>query len=138
MKKQKGLFDHYNAVVKFKPKKYWESLDEKEKSTWSTYMINRLISMNPEMCDLISITQKYTHILDDEIVYKLYENLVPKDNRFYRYIKKRKKEKHDKKTIELICKYFECSTKETQEYLELLDNKVVKEIVDSFGLNKEK
>lgn len=138
MKKQKGLFDHYNAVVKFKSKNYWESLDEKEKSTWSTYMINRLISMNPETCDLVSMVQKYTHMLNNKIVYKLYENLVPKNNRFYKYIKKNKKEKYDKKTVDLICIYFECSIKEANEYLELLSNTVVKEIVDSFGLNKEK
>ena len=135
MKKEKGLFDHYNAVAKFKPVNYWKNLSESEQKSWSTFMINRLISMNSSLTDLISITQRYTQYLDNKIVYKLYENLVPKDNKFYRYIKKSKKEKIDKKTLELISIYFECSLKESYEYLELLDKEVVKEIVDSFGIN---
>ena len=129
MKKQSTLFDHYNAVVKFKPIGYWDKLDDKDRSTWSTYMINRLISMNPDMCDLINITQKYTHSLDNNLVYKLYENLIPKNNRFYRYIKGNKT-KIDKNKIELLCKYFECSSKEVIEYLELLPDKIVKEMTN--------
>lgn len=135
MEKQPTLFDHYNALVKFKPKNYWKNLNEKEKSTWSSYMINRLISMNPDMCDVISITQKYTYNLDNEIVYKLYENLIPQNNKFYKYIKGNKN-KIDKNKLDLICKYFECSMKEATEYSQLLSDDIIKEIVNSFGINK--
>jgi len=134
MRKQKTLFDHINQITKYKNKNYWKSLDEVDKKTWSTYMINRFISMDLDWCTIISYTQKYN--LSPKIYYTLLLNMIPKSNKFLRYIKKSKKETYTAIELELLSKYFECSRTEINSYCEILSKNQIKEIIKLYGNNK--
>lgn len=133
MKKNKSLFDHLNQITKYKTKNYWSTLDSIDKKSWSNYMINRFLSMNISWCNIISYVQKYN--LEPKIYYELLNGLIPRTNVFLRYIKKNKKDL-DNNTINIISKYFECSNKEAEEYVDILNKKQIENIIKSYGVNK--
>ena len=134
MKKAKGLFDHINQITKYKKTGYWENLDEVDKKSWSTYMVNRFLSMNREWCSVISDIQKYN--LTPKTYYTLLNNLIPRSNIFLRYIKKNKEFDISENTIEVIAKFFECSKKEAYDYINILNKEQINEIIKSYGVNK--
>lgn len=123
IKKGKTLFDHLKAITKepYDPD-YWKNLTADERRSFSPYMIHRYLSMEPEFIEWVNMVQQYTYGLSGEMVYKVYATTIPKSNVFLKYIggKKEKKIKYDKKLIEYVCKYFEVSTKEAVEYIELM------------------
>lgn len=124
----KTLFDHINAIKTGKDPSYWSTLDESDKKTWNTYMVNRFLSMNQKLIEPISELQMYTH-LEPKDVYKLYASLFPRDPKFYRYIKANKAEKYDKQDIQMLIDHFEVSEREVLDYLEILDTPEGKEIL---------
>jgi hypothetical protein len=58
--KKKSLFDHINQIKKVQNPKYWETLTEEDKKSWSNYMIHRFLSMNMNIIDLVNELQNYT------------------------------------------------------------------------------
>ena len=81
MKKQATLFDHLNNISYIK--KEWSSLSEMDKKTFSTYMINRFLSMSTTYIDLVNEIQHYTNgQLGDKEVYNLYKEILPKRKAF--------------------------------------------------------
>jgi hypothetical protein len=58
--KKKSLFDHINQIKKVQNPKYWETLTEEDKKSWSNYMIHRFLSMNMNIIDLVNEWLKNT------------------------------------------------------------------------------
>ena len=59
--KPKTLFDHIKQITEKKVSKgYWESLSESEEKSFSTYLVNRYLSMNMNWIDFVNSLQKYT------------------------------------------------------------------------------
>lgn len=119
--KTKTLFDHINAITQMQDKKYFDKLSDGDKKTWSNFMINRFLSMNPDWVEIIAQLDPITTgaQLKPELVYKMYINIIPKSRTFLRYIKGRKETKYSKELIDILRKYFECSRKEAIEYLNI-------------------
>lgn len=119
--KTKTLFDHINAITQMQDKKYFDKLSDGDKKTWSNFMINRFLSMNPDWTEIIAQLDPITTgaQLKPELVYKMYINIIPKSRTFLRYIKGRKETKYSKELIDILRKYFECSRKEAIEYLNI-------------------
>ena len=119
--KTKTLFDHINAITQMQDKKYFEKLSDGDKKTWSNYMINRFLSMNPDWTEIIAQLDPITTgaQLKPELVYKMYINIIPKSRVFLRYIRGKKDTKYNKELIDILIKYFECSRKEAIEYLNI-------------------
>ena len=65
------LFDWVNEVKTKKRK--WESFSEKDKKTFSPYMIHRFLSMNLDYIELANNFQKYWS-LEPKQVYEWYGN----------------------------------------------------------------
>ena len=120
--KSKSLFDHLNGITSLKTK--WGNLSEADKKTFSVYMVNRFLSMNSGLTELVDDLQKYTiNVLSPREVYKLYSDLLPKEKMFFKYIKGDKEEKYPDKLVDLVSKYYECSNKEAAEYIDILMKK---------------
>jgi hypothetical protein len=117
-KKALTLFDHIGNLTDKKVP--WNSLSEMDRKSFSVYMVNRFLSMNPDMIEFVNELQKYTiSVLSPKEVYNLYLEILPKKKMFLKYIKGDAKEKYSDKLIEYVSKYFECSNKESVEYLDI-------------------
>ena len=53
-------------------------------------------------------------------------------------LKVKKNKKYDKELVDIIVKYFECSKLQGKEYIELIDKKELKEILEMHGLETKK
>ena len=134
----KTLFDHLNAICDKKDPKYWDTLDESDKKTWSNYMILRFLSMKPEWIELIADIQPYIQEAPPKAMYLCLIGLIPKTRAFLKYMKPASSEKYEDWIIELIARYYEVSENEAEEYIKILyettNGKLhIKEIAESYG-----
>lgn len=116
--KKLGLFDHLKAITQ---REYDSNylLDTEDAKTFDIYMINRFLSMNPDWVFLINWLQQYTHDMSNELVYKLYANIIPKSNTFLKYVKGINTG-YKKSLTELFAKHYECSRKQATELITIL------------------
>jgi len=136
MTKTKTLFDHLNALTWNKEIK-WNSLTQEDKKSFSVYMINRYLSMNQNFIPYIAKLQFMTQSIEPEFVYRFYQELLPKSKVFLKYIKGKKIKHYAKEVYNYLIQYFECSMKEVEEYLEILDWSEIKTILKKYGINDE-
>ena len=87
--KRKGVFDYLKQITKFQKKGFWESLSDEDKKGWSTFLVNRFLSMRSDFLPIVNEVQKYS--LKPELIYKTYMDIIPKGNYYLRYIKGKKK-----------------------------------------------
>jgi len=131
----KTFFDHLNQVLKVQNKNYWSTLEEPDKKTWNTYMMLRYLSMNPDWIEIISIIQPYCQSLDSEFVYKLLISFIPKGKSFIKYIKKDIKDNDLSKSIKILNSYFKCSSRESIDYINILSEEELNNILNLFDTN---
>ena len=129
--KLKSLFDHINHITSKQTKGYWDSLNETEKKQWSNYMINRFLSMKMEWTDFVNEIQKLK--LDSRMLYLVYSNVLPKGKQYLKYIKKKKQTIYNTQVVQKVSEYFEISQSESEEYLNLLSKKQIRELVSLYG-----
>lgn len=133
--KAKTIFDHLSGLTDKKIS--WEQLSEADKKSFSSYMVNRFLSMNMDFIELINEFQKYTiGGLSSREVYKLYLDILPKQKQFNKYIKGKKEEKYNTELVELLSKHFLISEKQAVEYLDMSHEtslNTLKEIVKKYG-----
>ena len=131
--KKLSLFDWLKEIT-YK-KSDWDSFEDKDKDTFNPYMIHRFLSMNEDYVELVNYIQTIPYTEKGKI-YKIYKNLLPKDNRFLKYTKTTNKKK-PQVLIEHITKYFECSTKEADNYITLLKKEGTTEILSRLGVEEK-
>ena len=90
MKKPATIFDHIaNITYKKVP---WENLSELDQKSFSPYLINRWLSMNIGLIEIIDLFQQYTiGPLSRKHVYQLYYDILPAKKMFSKYIKGNKR-----------------------------------------------
>lgn len=120
--KARTLFEHVSNVFQRKDK--WKDLSESDKKSFSTYMVNRFISMHMDFLPFIADMQLYTmSVLSPAQVHDLYVDVFPKQKFFVKYIKGEKDVKFNKELIVHIATSAELPTTEVEWYLHyLLDN----------------
>jgi hypothetical protein len=134
----KTLFDHLNAICDKKDPKYWDTLDESDKKTWSNYMILRFLSMKPEWIELIADIQPYLQEVSPRAMYLCLIGLIPKTRAFLKYMKPASSEKYEDWIIELVSKYYNVSKLQAEEYYLILHQTTsgkthIKEIAEAYG-----
>ena len=98
MKKPKTIFDHLAGITHKKTK--WDDLTEADQKSFSPYLINRWLSMAPELIEIVDMFQHYTiGPLTKEHVYKLYYDILPKGKFFNKYIKGKKSNKYNTELV---------------------------------------
>tara|TARA_R100000353_G_scaffold140273_1_gene99959 strand:+ start:37 stop:468 length:432 start_codon:yes stop_codon:yes gene_type:complete len=132
MKKPKTIFDHL-AGITFKKIK-WEDLTEADQKSFSPYLINRWLSMSPELIEIVDMFQHYTiGPLTKEHVYKLYFDVLPKGKFFSKYIKGKKSDKYNTELVSFIAKHYQIAKNEAEEYITLLDKEQLQSLCKKYG-----
>jgi hypothetical protein len=117
-------------------KEDWDLIPENERKAFNPWLIHRFLSMNPDYIEVVNIVQKYQYLTDKQ-VYTIYKNLIPKRNVFLKYIKG-KKDKTSAEDIKYLADYFECSTREIKEYIDIVPKEELANILDNFKVTTSK
>ncbi len=115
-------------------KKSWDSFSEAEQKTFNTFIINRWLSMDEELIQIVNYFQKYSiGLLEPRDTYMWYRDIIPKKKRFNKYVKGKKAMKYDSELINTICKYYETSKSECIEYVEMMSKGELTSILELYG-----
>ena len=120
-----NLFEWINEITY--SKRPWDNFTSEDKDEFNTFMIHRFISMNPDYIDVVNLIQKYP-TCSKKHVYKYYCDMLPKKKSFFKYIKA--STKWDKETVNKIAEYNNCSTREAKEYISILTDNQIKDILN--------
>ena len=117
--KRKGVFDYLNQITKYQKKGFWESLSDEDKKGWSTFLVNRFLSMRSDFLPIVNEVQKYN--LKPELIYKTYMDIIPKGNYYLRYIKGKKKKNMDYPNwmVNVVRNDLEVSVREAVDAIEM-------------------
>jgi hypothetical protein len=121
MQPARTIFEHLSGITDKKTQ--WNKLTEADHKSFSPYIINRWLSMNYDLIELVDALQQYTiGNLDTKHVYELYYDLLPKQKYYSKYTKGSKTEKYNKDMIELIASHLSVSIAEATEYVDIWMN----------------
>ena len=131
-KKPATIFDHLaNITWKKTP---WDTLDEASQKSFSPYLINRWLSMNPDYIEIVDMFQQYTiGPLNKKQVYQLYFDILPKQKTFNKYIKGKKQDKYNKDLVKMIADHYQVARIEAEEYIGLLGKDNLISILKKYG-----
>lgn len=142
--KIKTLFDHLNNITQVQDSKYFDKITDADKRTWSNFMINRFLSMNPDWIEIVAELDQHTtgRQLKSELTYKMYIDIFPKSRVFLKYIKGNTTTKYTPELVQLVMKHYEVSKKEAVEYLHIFystDDKLgeLKDIISMYGIEEK-
>jgi hypothetical protein len=127
------LFDWIKQITY--EKKSWDSFSDEDKKQFSIYMIHRFLSQKEDYIELVNYIQGLS-IQDPERVYRIYCNLIPKKQVYLKYTKSTTKSAN-KDLLKEITKYYQCSTREAEDYVSLLGKDGCKEILEALGIEQK-
>ena len=129
------IFDHLSHITEKKTP--WDKLSEADQKSFSPYLINRWLSMNMDLIEIVDMFQQYTiGELDRKHVYQLYQELLPKRKMYNKYIKAKDSDKYNKELLEFVAKHYQVSIREATEYVAMLldiDKESVVDILRKYG-----
>jgi hypothetical protein len=134
------LFDHIKQITDTQNPKYWDTLDEGSKKTFSNYMIFRFLSMKYEWVELIADLQPYLQEIPPKTLYLTLIDVIPKSRTFLKYMKPTKGEDYEGWIIDLVAMKYEVSKLEAEEYVKILyaikeGHQRLKEIAEGYGID---
>ena len=117
-KKPATIFDHIAGITH--RKKSWDTLSEADQKSFSPYIINRWLSMHPDLIETIDALQQYTiGPLSKKHVYQLYYDILPNANVRAKYIKGKKVNKFNKDLVKFVKDHYEVSSQEAEQYIDI-------------------
>lgn len=129
------IFDHLSHITEKKTP--WDKLSEADQKSFSPYLINRWLSMNMDLIEIVDMFQQYTiGELDRKHVYQLYQELLPKRKMYTKYIKAKDSDKYNKELLEFVAKHYQISIREATEYVAMMlnmDKELVVDILRKYG-----
>ncbi len=90
-----GLFDHIKQITNVQNPKYWDTLEEQDKKTFSNYMVLRFLSMKYEWVETIAAVQPYLQEVPPKAMYLALIDLLPKGRHFMKYMKPKGANKYE-------------------------------------------
>ena len=136
MKKPASIFDHLANITNKKTE--WSALTEQDRKSFSPYLINRWLSMHPDLIEIVDMFQQYTiGPLSKKHVYQLYFDFLPKQKTFNKYIKGKKANKYNKELVKFMADHFEVSKLEAEEYIGLLDKEEIISMLKKYGKSEK-
>lgn len=127
------IFDWFKQVTYIKDP--WSSFSEEDQAAFNPYMVHRLVSMYEPYIELANYLQQFWQLKPDQI-YLIYCNYLPENKVFAKYIKSTKS-KVNNELLEVLATHFQVSTREIKEYLHILDENQIKDILSSRGINDD-
>jgi hypothetical protein len=136
------LFDHIKAITNEQDPNYFDKLSDEDLKSWSNFMINRFLSMNPDWVELISTLLPLTQTLRPVDIYKVYINVIPKGKYFLNYIKGKKEKEYEDFLVNIIKTEYQCSENEASDYLDILygtkeGKEHIKYVCQKYGTDKK-
>lgn len=132
MNKQFSIFDWIKSIIDSKQE--WESFNVDQHKIFNNYMILRFLSMNPMYIEIVNYIQSL-NIKDSKKLYKLLCSLIPQSKKTYSpYIKSSNKQPNPD-LLKHISEFFQCSTREASDYIQLMDKKGIQEILEARGVD---
>ena len=110
----------------------WEDLTEDEQKNYNTYIINKALSFNSNYLDIVNKIQHYTPRPKES--FKYYQNMTNNKFRYNKWIKGSKTKSFNSQLIAVTSGYLECSNKQAEEYLSILDKKEIKSLLQHIGI----
>jgi len=98
-------------------------------------MMHRLVSMYEPYIDLANHLQQFWHLTHEQI-YLIYCQYLPENKIFAKYIKSTKS-KANSELLTILANHFQTSTREVKNYLQILNESEVKDILSSRGINDD-
>jgi len=126
-----NLFKHLENLTFNKVE--FDPLDDNQTKEYEPYMINRYVSMCEFYIPLVNAINKYD--ISKETHYRFLLASLPKRKQFFKYMSRAKDLLKDEKNK--ISKYFECGTRDLEEYLNILTEEQINNIVRKFDGGKE-
>lgn len=126
MDKKPTIFNLIKRIMTSKDK--WEDIPEDERLLFNNYLTNKILSMNEDYIEVVNYIQKNTWILKPKYLYKLYVDIIPKGYVFSKYIKNTNKKEYNLDQVNAISKYYNISTKNAKEYIDMLPKDEVERI----------
>ena len=128
-----NIFDWLKHINQYKTPV--EKFTDKDWDVFNAYMIHRFLSMNKDYIEVVNYVQEFPP-QEKKAIYKIYKEFIPKNNRWNKYIKSSIKQPN-KDLVEYIKNYFECSSKEAKEYINILETPEINRILTQIGLEKK-
>ena len=110
----------------------WEDLTEDEQKTYNTFIINKALSFNSAYLDIVNKIQHYTPRPKES--FKYYQNMTNNKFRYNKWIKGSKIKSFNSHLIAVTSGFLECSEKQAEEYLSILDKKEIKSLLQHIGI----
>lgn len=135
--KTKSLFDHLKDL--HTKETTWDNLTESDRKTFSVYMVNRFLSMNPDYIDIINELQPVITSVEPRFAYIIYQTILPKSRGFFsKYIKATSSRNYTRELINLISSQTDTATYEVIDFLDILpDINRLHDFVKSFGKSEK-
>ena len=128
MTKIKTIFDWVKQISY--DKEPWSSFNVEEQDMFNNFMINKIISMNPNYIELVAEIQELQ--LPKDRLYKFYCQVLPKHKFFNKY-QKPSKQQYNNEVLELLAEYFQSSTREVLDYCDILSKQDITDIILQLG-----
>ena len=128
-----NIFDWLKHINQYKTPV--EKFTDKDWDVFNAYMVHRFLSMNKDYIEVVNYVQEFPP-QEKKAIYKIYKEFIPKNNRWNKYIKSSTKQPN-KDLVEYIKNYFECSSKEAKEYINILETPEINRILTQIGLEKK-
>jgi hypothetical protein len=128
-----NIFDWLKHINQYKTPV--DKFSDKDWEVFNSYMIHRFISMNPNYIEIVNYVQDFPP-QEKQMVYSIYKEFIPKNNKWNKYIKSKIKQPK-KDLVDHIKDYFQCSSKEAKEYITFLDTLQISRILTNRGLDKK-
>jgi translation initiation factor 2 alpha subunit (eIF-2alpha) len=91
---------------------------ESDWKAYNAYMVNKWLSMNADVTEIINFTQKY-YSLDKKVHFKMLSDILPNQKIFSKYIKGIKSDKFNPELVTIISNHYEVSKTEAKSYIDL-------------------
>lgn len=128
-----NIFDWLKHINQYKTPS--NKFTEKDWDVFNAYMIHRFISMDKSLIEVVNYVQEFPP-QEKVMIYNIYKEFIPKNNKWNKYVKSKTKQPN-KDLVEYIKNYFECSSKEAREYINILGNQEISRILNQIGLEKK-
>lgn len=114
-------------------KEAWEDIPEDERETWNKWVIQKYLSFNQDYVQVVNEIQKNSWQLPNDLLYKVYVDIIPKKSLYVKYIKSQNKKIYKDTEVEIIANYFEVSLKDAKEYIDTLPEEELKNIIEQYN-----
>jgi hypothetical protein len=130
MKQVKTIFQWLNEITLYKSSP--EDFSQESWDNFNSYMIHRYLSMDINYIDIVNYVQKVNPQSKKQI-YTIYREMIPKKKVYLKYVKNENKRNY-KELAEYIAEYLECSLGEADEYIDILQEHGIRNILWKMGV----